>query len=616
MRARLLIIATIFLFWVGFFVTARAGYLIYHQLGSRLGVDGVLRAFWAGARLDLSGAAYLSAVPLVALMLSSFRPLIRVARGIVWAWLGLAVSFACLVVAIDLEIVRHWGRRVDAAIVPYLETLPEAWASAGATPRIALLAGALVAAVGLLAALRRLLRPLTALERGAPLAVGPLALVLGVFVVVGRGGVGTWPLTVSSAYHAEDPAANLLAENALWGFFDSAYRRAYDRSNPFFTMTAAAADSAIAAAAVERGPRRPPPFGVARPNFLIVLWESASARAIGSLGGVPGITPGFDSLAATGVLFRRFYAGGDRTDMGVAAALSGFPAIPRGAMLTTPSKTTRLPSLSASLESRGYSTGFYYGGDLEFASLKAYLISTGVDRRVGKGDFPRETWNSKWGAHDSVVAERLLDDLDRQREPFLVTWLTLSSHEPFEIPGYRHPDGADWQARYFASLRYSDRIVTSLARRAAARPWWGNTVMVIIADHGRRVLPLDADSLANAPDAEYRVPMLWLGGALTARGIVVDEVASHLDLTPTLLDAVDHDGWRRFRYGRSLLREVARPWAYYGFDEGFALVTRDGALVFDERAQRATVASGTVGTFERTLGRALLQTSYQEYLDR
>ena len=34
------------------------------------------------------------------------------------------------------------------------------------------------------------------------------------------------------------------------------------------------------------------------------------------------------------------------------------------------------------------------------------------------------------------------------------------------------------------------------------------------------------------------------------------------------------------------------------------------------RAGRETFSRGTIGAFERTLGRALLQLSYQEYLDR
>mgnify|MGYP001241966153 CR=1 FL=1 len=616
MLVRLKIVATIYLFWLGFFLAARTAFLAYHDLGATLGIGGVLEAFRAGLRLDLSGASYLTVVPLVSVALSSFGRWIRFAKRVMWTWLIVAVVGGSLLVAIDLEIVNYWGRRVDAAIVPYLRTLPEAWASAGLAPRGALLLGAALVVTVLLGVLRRLLRPLAALTRGEPLAAIPLTAMLGGLFVIGRGGVGTWPLTVSSAYHSDQPAANLLAQNALWGFFDSAYRRLYDRSNPYQRMTPAAADSILAAARAPNGPSRPSPFATTRPNFLIVLWESASARAFGSLGGVAGVTPGFDSLATAGVLFRQFYAAADRTDEGVAATLSAFPAVPRSSILTTPSKTTRLPSLSRALGRLGYSTGFYYGGDLEFASLKAYLISAGFDRRIGQADFPKGTWNSKWGAHDSVVAERLLADLDTQREPFLASWLTLSSHEPFEVPGQPHRADADWQSQYLASMRYTDRIITSLARRGAERPWWQRTVVVIVADHGRRVVPLDAGAALRSPDAEYQIPMLWIGGAVRARDSVVDEVASQLDITPTLLDAVGDDGWRQFRFGKTLLRGVERPFAYYGFDEGFGIVTQSGGLVQDDRAGRETFSRGTFGAFERTLGRALLQLSYQEYLDR
>ncbi len=618
MVSRLKVAASIYVFWVATFVIARGGFLAYHGgSSSKLTLGALADVFVAGLRLDLSAAAYLSLPPVALLAVSIFRPLLEPARSMIWLWLVAAIVVVAALVVTDLELARHWDRRLDASIVPYFKTPREAWASTGSSPR-RLLIGVAIGSIGLalLVARRVVLQPLNQLGGHRWWAGALCVALIGPLFLAGRGGIQTWPLTVSSAYHSADPFANLAAQNVAWGFFDSIYRRLYGRSNPFRVTSDSAAVAAIASSRQPTGPRRPPPLSVARPNIVIILWESASARAFGSLGGEQGITPRFDSLAHAGILFRRFFGAADRTDEGVAAVLSGSPAIPRGSIVTVPAKAASLPFLSDDLEDIGYGTSFYYGGELEFASLKAYLANAGFDRVVGKNDFPEDSWNSKWGAHDGVVAERLLADLDRAGEPFFTVWLTLSSHEPFETPDPATIAGTDWQSRFFNSLRYADRVIGELIATASRKVWWKRTLVVIVADHGRRVVPLDAGAPYQSAEAHYRLPMLWLGGALTVRDSVVEAVGSQVDVAPTLLDALGVDVGHRYRFGRSLLRPTALAFAYYGFDEGFGLVTDRGALVFDHRAGRITSRVGEIGESERTLGAALLQLSYQDYLDR
>jgi hypothetical protein len=618
MRARLEAACSIYLFWVMAFLIARLFFLAYHHSEAiALGWGDIWGAFAAGARLDLSAAAYLTTPVIIFLAIGVSPRLLSLSRTLIRAWIGLAIVVMVGLIVADLEIARAWNSRIDAAILPYLTTPREAWASAGESPRWLLLVLALAVTGAAVWAAR--MTVLVGLDRLAPdhgvVALATLGC-LGPLWLAGRGGLQTWPLTVSSAFHSANSFVNLAAQNAAWGFFDSAARRVYDRSNPYRVMPDSAAASTIDSTRRPIGPRHPAPLRLPRPNIVLILWESASARAFGSLGGAPGVTPGFDSLARTGILFRRFYSAADRTEKGVAAVLSATPATPRGAIVTVPRKAATLPSLGEDLEPLGYRTAFYYGGELEFASLQAYLVNKSVDRIVGDRDFPRATRTSKWGAHDGVVAARLLADLGTLPEPFFAVWLTLSSHEPFETPDADEGKPSDWQGRFFGSLRYTDRVIREWVQSAATSPWWSRTLVVIVADHGRRIRPLDAGAPPRDPEADYRIPMLWLGGALSVRDSVVDEPASQLDLAPTLRDMLGLEPSQRYRFGRSLLRPVELPFAYYGFDEGFAIVTGDGHLVYDQRAGRVTSRKGPVGERERLLGAALLQTTYQDYLDR
>ena len=616
MLDRVRVFLRVFSFWLLYFWAARALFLGYHHArAAGLSITDLLGGFGSGFRLDLSGAAYLTAVPAALLVFSPIRPLLPWVRRLLTGWVVVAVVGVSILVAADLELFGQWDKRIDASVLWYLKTPVEAWASTGGTPRLLLLTVAITMVVGAMAAFRRFVgRDLAQLKPINPLFTAPLVLLVGILVIPARGGVQNWPLTGSSAYRSAEPFVNQAAQNAAWGFFDSVYRRLYDRTNPFVTLPPAEAESITARPAPTAGaPSRL--LTTNRPNILVIIWESASARAFGSLGGQPGVTPRTDSLARRGLLFRQFYAAGDRTDKGVVAILSGFPALPRGAIMMVPSKTRALPFLNADFGAAGYRSSFYYGGELEFASLKAYLVNAGYQRVVGKDGFPAKSWTSMWGADDGTVAERVLDDLDRETTPFFSVWLTLSSHEPFETPDPPRIKGSDWQSLYFNSLAYTDDVIGRFIDRARTKPWWNRTLVVIVADHGRRVSPLETAPSRDA-HAMFRIPMLWLGGALAVTDSVSDRVGSQTDIPSTLLAAVGLVPERPYRYGTSLLDPNPSPFAYYGFETGFGIVTPAGSLVYDQRAARISSSHGWYTDRDLKLGRALSQVTYQDYLDR
>jgi len=92
---------------------------------------------------------------------------------------------------------------------------------------------------------------------------------------------------------------------------------------------------------------------VARPNVIIIILESFTAKIIEPLGGMRGITPALNSLVREGILFDQFYASGDRTDKGLLAILSAYPAQPRTSIIRFPHKTQNLPFLSRVMRAQG-----------------------------------------------------------------------------------------------------------------------------------------------------------------------------------------------------------------------------------------------------------------------
>ncbi|HEV8612006.1 MAG TPA: LTA synthase family protein [Gemmatimonadales bacterium] len=621
MPARLKFLALYLGYWVLLFACLRAIFLgAFASQAMALSLGTLLGTFANGLRLDLSAAAYLSLLPCLLLVLATLPRAGCWPLKLVLPYTAVAATVLGLLACADLGVFDGWGQHIDAGVLGYLPNPREAWASAAIEPRGLLLALWLAVSLGFLQLARRLLAPrLRALPPLGFPAAGPLLLSAAALVIPARGGLQLIPINQSSAYFSPQRFANQAALNVGWNFFDT-WRRGLDRrGNPYLAMPMDSARALVAGTRLrpERGEAAPRPrlLTTLRPNILLIVWESFTARAVERLGGVPAVTPEFAALARQGLLFRRFYAAGDHTEKGLAALLSGAPSLPNASILRVPSKAASLPMLSQDLAAAGYHTGFYYGGELGFGNLRSFTLEGRFEQVLGKDDFPRSSWSSKWGVHDQVVADRLLKDLSSLQAPFFVTWLTLSSHEPFEVPGPARVPGRDPEARFLNSLAYTDQVVGSLLHRAAAEPWWANTLVIVVADHSKLLERTYAGAPFKSSESWFHIPMLWTGGALALHGESA-ALGGQTDLAPTLLRALGLPGAGRYRFGRDLFAGTGAPFAFYGFEEGFGLVTERGSLVWERAPARVTASSGAPGADEIALGRALLQLAYQDYLDR
>lgn len=615
MKGRLRFAAVYYLAWVGLFIVTRVLFLAYeHTHATRLDARTLIGILVHGLRMDLSAAAYLTVLPVLVLAVTAAGPP-ALTRRIILSYTLVALGVVALLTTVDLGIFDAWGIRLDATPLQYLNTPHEMIVSAESSP-IARLAGILVLLTLLgLWGYRRLIAPhLEALGRaGWPAAAGLLALTPLLIIPI-RGGLQWTPLNQSSVYFSEHEFANQAALNVGWNFFHSLTTAgALERTNPYTELGAAEARHVLDS--LRAAPRTPSRalLRLERPNIVLIIWESATAKVFRRLGGLPNVTPHFDTLAHEGILFTAIYASADRSAQGLTALLSGFPAQPHRQIMNTPAKAAKLPTLIRDLGRAGYATSFYYGGELEFANIKSYLLSSGVQRLIGEDAFPRADRNSKWGAHDHVVLGRLLADVPQLPRPFFTTLFTLSSHEPFEIPMRPAFPGRDVAHEFLSAHAYTDRSIGEFVRAAQRQPWWDSTLVIIVADHGHlepRLTPAGAMPAA----ALYHIPMLWLGGALATRDTVITRIGSQTDLAPTLLAqlGLPHT---QYRWGGDLLAPGTPAFAYFAYRDGFGFVDARGGVVYDVLGGRIMERTGSAGAAEVRAGLAYLRLSYQAYLD-
>jgi phosphoglycerol transferase MdoB-like AlkP superfamily enzyme len=616
MRPRLLFLLRYFLFWLGFFVVGKLVFLTwFYPQTAALPLGTIVGIVVHGLRMDAAATAYLSAVPFLLITLSTYAPWHWV-RPLILGWTIPLMVFVAGLTAGDLELYREWGYRIDATWLQYLSTPTEMGASIASQPLWAdFLLIAVLSALGFWVFVRWIIPHRTAVERSHIGVTTVTAFCTALLVIPARGGLQLAPINHSSVYFSESDYANQAAVNVAWSFFNGVYRRDQDRGNPYVVMADSAA-TRVRDSLLTRGGATPARqlLRVARPNVILIIWEGFTAKAVGSLGGLTGVVPRFDSLAGTGVLFDRFYASGNRTDKGIGAILSGYPALGNTSIVKEPRKYVGLPGLGRSLREAGYATEFLYGGELEFANLRAFIATNGFSRLVDKSDFPPESWNSKWGAHDHVLFRRILADADSARGPFFLAALTLSSHEPYDIPVPFALGDSTKTAKYLSSLHYVDSALGAFIAEASTRPWWDSTVVIVLADHGHRLPSVDLAS-DQFREETHHIPLLWLGGALAVQGVRIHELGDQTDLGPTLLGqlGLPRVGWR---WGQDLFAPGHTPFAYYTFSDGYGYLTERGGLMWDNVGKRVLRSFGTTDSLDVRAGAALQQLFVGDFVAR
>jgi len=304
------------------------------------------------------------------------------------------------------------------------------------------------------------------------------------------------------------------------------------------------------------------------PNIVIIMSESWSAELTGALGDNRNITPNFDHLVRGGMLFENFYANGTRTNFGISATLCSFPALPGRAILKRYNANHPFVSLSEILDERGYHNAFVYGGDLAFDNMEGFLRQKKFHSFYGDIELGEDLYFSKWGIPDHRLFERSSEIIDSLPRPFQMTILTLSNHEPWDLPDSsvrRYFDDAD-SSKVFNSQVYADYSLGHFFDLMEAKKVFDSTVFVFVSDHARY-----GPSRFVLDTRLFRIPLLIYAPGLRPDLKGVNPVfGSQTDILPTLMGILGGD-YTHASWGRDLLNLPPD-------DKGFAIMNVAGRI--------------------------------------
>lgn len=329
------------------------------------------------------------------------------------------------------------------------------------------------------------------------------------------------------------------------------------------------------------------------PNVIFICIESLSGDFLKEFGNENNITPTLDSLANQSVFFTNLYATGTRTVRGMEAITLSIPPTP-GRSIVKRKNNQGLFTIGEVFKQQGYERNFFYGGDGYFDNMNTFFGGNGfniIDR--GRGflldksiattrtniEDNEVTFENAWGVCDTDIYNKVIKEADKAYStgvPFFDFVMTTSNHKPYtypegsiDIPSGTGRDGA---------VKYTDFAIKEFLKDAQQKPWFKNTVVVIMSDH--------CASSAGRWDLDvknYHIPAL-IFNLPDQKPEKVSTLASQIDLFPTLFAALHWD-YTSNLFGEDILSmKPDQERAFIGNYRKLGYLKGTDLLILDEQA--------------------------------
>lgn len=291
-----------------------------------------------------------------------------------------------------------------------------------------------------------------------------------------------------------------------------------------------------------------------KPNIILIAIESFSADFLTEFGNKDHLTPNYEKLSNESIFFTNLYATGTRTVRGMEALTLSVPPTPGNSIVRRPNNQN-LFSVSTIVKSKDYQPYFIYGGDGYFDNMNTFFGGQGfdiVDRNRGnplsdeiktqRFAIPDNEvkFENAWGICDEDLYNQSIKYADKSakaNKTFFQFVMTTSNHKPYTFPAGKIdlPQGDR-----NAAVKYTDYALGKFIADAKTKPWFKNTVFVIVADHcassaGKWEINIDRHHI---PAIIYNLP--------EQQPTRIDRLTSQIDLMPTLF------GYLGWNYNTSL----------------------------------------------------------------
>ena len=545
----------------------------------------IMKGFWSALPLDIATASFMLALPAIYMFVSYAIDKETLFAPLRW-YFYLMVAVYNLAAFGDIGIYGEWRTKLSYRALLYLQNPSEVINTAETEHTLLLIVLWSVFTVLFCWLYTKLVEPdFTESEEkedykpNVYVLSGSFVLVLGMLFLGMRGGLNEIPITSSKVYYSSHKFANEMCVNPAYYLVENILNSKKVETRAHFNymdMESAkrrteslhefACDSTVNILKIER------------PNIVVILLESWSADLIESLGGEPGITPNFRELEKDGLLFTNIYASANRSQHAMSSLFGGLPGMPVTTITNHPDKYYAVPSLVKKMDSIGYHTSFYFGGELNYGNILSYLRYNEFDEIVEGKDINEGFFKGKLGYHDTDVMPWYVEQLSRYEQPFFSTLFTQSSHSPYDYP--KIFEEIEWPAiekQYVNSGYYTDIAIGMFMEKAKQQEWYDSTLFVFVADHSHATYK---NHRMESFD-HHKIPMLIYGEPLqdSLRGMTFDKICGNTDLPATILAqlGMKHD---EFIWSKDVFGKCYKPFAFFELNNGLGWKTPEGEFVY------------------------------------
>ncbi|MBA4154696.1 LTA synthase family protein [Flavobacterium sp.] len=323
-----------------------------------------------------------------------------------------------------------------------------------------------------------------------------------------------------------------------------------------------------------------------KPNVIFILIESMSAEFMKEFGNDKAITPFMDELAQKSLLFTNLYATGTRTVRGMEAVTLSIPPTPGSSIVKRPDNAG-LFTISNVFKERNYQCNFFYGGDGYFDNMNAFYGGNGFDiYDRGRGsvlsddikttrhniDDNEVTFENAWGICDEDIYNKVIKVADEQHakgKSFFNFVMTTSNHKPYTYPEKKIVIASGTGRN--GAVQYSDYAIKHLFEKAKDKPWFKNTIFVLVADHCASSAGKDEIDVKN-----YHIPAIIFGARVPVQK--VDKLCSQIDLFPTLFGVLNWNYTSDF-FGKNVLASTFEERTFMGTYLKLAMMKKDNSVM-------------------------------------
>ncbi len=292
-----------------------------------------------------------------------------------------------------------------------------------------------------------------------------------------------------------------------------------------------------------------------KPNIVLIILESFGADYCGFLSNNSRYTPFLDSLSKKSIYFKNAYSSGTTSIESVPAIFASIPSLLEVPYINSNFQNNTIKGLHYYLSKNGYDCSFYYGAKNGSMGFDNFLKISGNINYFGLNEYPSKVsdYDGHWGIFDEPYLQYFAQELGKRKAPFFSSVFTLTSHDPYIIPGQYKNKFKGGNLPIHKAVQYTDYALSQFFEKAKKQPWFSNTIFILTADHPSH----STNEYFYTPTGKYEVPFMLYAPTLLAPKVIDSFTVSHCDIFPTIMQLTGSTN-KFFTMGKSVFEQGNR----------------------------------------------------------